>query len=255
MPPTSRGIGQLLVLGRRAAYDHAVVTSLQKKGARSNKKSKGAADSDSGNSNSNSNDSAAAAAPAAVDPFDHSALQAAIERAISRLKDNLTRSRDAGRVSAPMIEALSVELSSGRGGGSKEKARIGDIASVVPKGARSMQVFCADEGHVKAVMGALQASDYSLTPQLEKNNNSNDNVTAETRLQAQAEAKKAAEKAGLEVGNARAEAQKRFRKMELEKRVAVDELRKAHKGMEDVAKQGQAQVKTVLDAALKALAR
>ncbi|RMZ85225.1 hypothetical protein DV738_g192, partial [Chaetothyriales sp. CBS 135597] len=146
-----------------------------------------------------------------------------------------------------MIEALSVEVNSS--GGGKEKTRIGAIASVVPKGGRSMQVFCADEGHVKAVMGALQASDYSLTPQLEKS------VTAETRQLAQAEAKKAAEKAGLEVGNARAEAQKRFRKMELEKRVVVDELRKAHKGMEDVAKQGQAQVKTVLDAALKALSR
>ena len=53
--------------------------------------------------------------------------------------------------------------------------------------------------------------------------------------------------------NARGDAQKRFRKMELSKLVIQDELKKAHKGMEDVAKKGQDEVKKIYEGALKAL--
>ncbi|KAI9872009.1 MAG: hypothetical protein M1823_008287, partial [Watsoniomyces obsoletus] len=145
----------------------------------------------------------------------------------------------------------------------KEKTRIGDISSVVPKGGRSMQVFCSEEAHVKPITAAIQASQYSLTPQPAAPNDGNPllilvpvpPVTAETRVQAQAEAKKVMEKAALEVRTARGEAQKQFRRMELGKLVVQDELRKAHKGMEEVARKGQDEVKRVGDAAVKALER
>ena len=78
-------------------------------------------------------------------------------------------------------------------------------------------------------------------------------ITAETRAQARAEAKKVFERASQEVRNARGEAQKRHRKMELQKLVLKDELHKAHKAMEDVVKKGQDECKKVFDAAVKAL--
>jgi len=78
-------------------------------------------------------------------------------------------------------------------------------------------------------------------------------ATAETRQQAAVEAKKVMDKASLDVRTARGDAQKRFRKMELQKLVIKDELHKAHKGMEDVVKKGQDEVKKVYEQALKSL--
>lgn len=80
-------------------------------------------------------------------------------------------------------------------------------------------------------------------------------ATAETRKQAAAEAKTVMDRASVEVRNVRGDAQKKFRKMELEKLVIQDELRKAHKGMEDVVKRGQDEVKKIYEGALKALER
>jgi ribosome recycling factor len=70
---------------------------------------------------------------------------------------------------------------------------------------------------------------------------------------AKQEAKKMLEKASTEVRNVRGEAQKRFRKMELQRLVLVDELKKAHKQMEDVVKKGQDEIKKVYEGSLKAL--
>jgi ribosome recycling factor len=61
------------------------------------------------------------------------------------------------------------------------------------------------------------------------------------------------ERASSDVRNARGDAQKRFRKMELGKLVIQDELRKAHKQMEEVVKKGQDEVKKVYEGSLKAL--
>jgi len=121
-----------------------------------------------------------------------------------------------------------------------------------------LQVFAAEEGHVKPLTASIMASDYSLTPEVDKNNSLLILVpvppaTAETRQQAAQEAKKCFDKASLEVRNARGDAQKRFRKMELNKLVIQDELKKAHKGMEDVARKGQDEVKKVYENALKSL--
>ena len=178
-----------------------------------------------------------------------------------------------------MIEDLTVELNlkgantSGSSAPHKERTRVGDIASVVPKGGRSMQVFCAEEGHVKAITTAIQASPHSLTPlppsssssNASVNANANTNplsievpvppVTAETRAQAATEAKRCMDKASLEVRTARGEAQKVFRRMELGKLVVKDELHRAHKEMEEVVRKGQDEVKRVGEAAVKALQR
>lgn len=203
-----------------------------------------------------------------IDPYDFTELQAGIDTAIARLKDALTKTRDAGRVTPEMIEALPVELNikhpdqslpKGKGETAHhESTKVGNIASVAPKGGRMLQVFAAEESHVKPLCAAIMASEHSLNPDVDKNNSLLILVpvppaTAETRAQAAAEAKKCFDKAGLEVRNARGDAQKRFRKMELDKLVIKDELKKAHKQMEDVAKKGQDEAKKVYDGALKAL--
>lgn len=205
---------------------------------------------------------------AEIDPYDYSELQTGIDTAIARLKDALTKTRDAGRVTPEMLESLPVELNVKHPDQSKpkgksetahhERARVGDIASVAPKGGRMLQVFAAEESHVKPLCAAIMASELSLNPEVDKNNTLLILVpvppaTAETRNQAAAEAKKCFDKAGLEVRNARGDAQKRFRKMELDKLVIKDELKKAHKGMEEVAKKGQDEAKKVYEGALKAL--
>lgn len=203
-----------------------------------------------------------------IDPYDHSDLERGISQAIARLKDALVKTKDAGRVTPAMLETLEVELNIKHPDQSKakgkseaphhERTRLGDIASVVPKGGRMLQVFAAEETHVKPLVGAIMASEHSLNPEVDANNPLLVLVpvppaTAETRAQAVVEAKKCLDKASLEVRNARGDAQKRFRKMELNKLVIQDELRKAHKSMEDVAKKGQDEVKRVFDAAVKTL--
>lgn len=204
------------------------------------------------------------------DPYDQSELQAGIDKAITRLKAALTKTRDAGRVSTEMLEALPVEVNvkGTSGTAHKEHTRLGDLASVVPKGGRTMQVFASQEAHVKPLVAAIQASPYSLAPEAPAPAGAAAGgdgvnplcitvpvppVTAETRAAAAAEAKKCLERAQLEVRNARGDAQKRHKTMEKQKLVVVDELRKAHKGMEEVAKKGADEAKRVFDGAVKAL--
>jgi len=112
--------------------------------------------------------------------------------------------------------------------------------------------------HVKPITSALQASSHSLTPQPDSHNPlviliPVPPATAETRTQAKAEAKKCFERASNDVRNARGEAQKRHRKMELRKLVVVDELRKAHKQMEEVVRKGQDEAKKTYEQAVKSL--
>jgi ribosome recycling factor len=85
-----------------------------------------------------------------VDPYDHSALESGISKAIERLKEALTKTRSAGRISPETIENLPVEINIKRDPGAsgmnhKESRRLGDYATVVPKGGRVMQVFVAEE--------------------------------------------------------------------------------------------------------------
>lgn len=90
---------------------------------------------------------------AEIDPYDYTELEAGIAKAIVRLKDALTKTRSAGRISPETIENLPVQLNikhesgaSGKDGKDrKESGRLGDYATVVPKGGRVMQVFVAEE--------------------------------------------------------------------------------------------------------------
>lgn len=85
-----------------------------------------------------------------IDPYDFTVLDQGIASAVARLKDALTKTRDAGRITPVMVEDLPVDLNfKGREthgtAPHKERAKIGDIASVVPKTGRMLQVYCAEE--------------------------------------------------------------------------------------------------------------
>ena len=85
-----------------------------------------------------------------IDPYDYSELESGILKAIVRLKDALTKTRSAGRISSEIIENLPLQLNIKRDPGMsgkdhKERGRLGDYATVVPKGGRVMQVFVAEE--------------------------------------------------------------------------------------------------------------
>ena len=175
---------------------------------------------------------------AEIDPYDYSTLQAGINKAIERLKDALSKTRNAGRVSSENIEDLRIELSKGG-----KKVRLGDIAAVVPKGGRTMQVFCSEDEHVRPITSAIQSSPFSLTPTPDKENRllltfPVPPATSETRQQAAEEAKRMKERADLDVRTARGDAQKLFNKWDKEKAVIKDELHKAREGMERVVKSG-----------------
>jgi len=200
-----------------------------------------------------------------IDPYDYTELESGISKALGRLKEALTKTRSAGRISPETIENLPVQLNikhdpGASGKDHKESGRLGDYATVVPKGGRVMQVFVAEESHLKPISSAILSSPHSLVPVPDAQNPLLLNIpvpppTAESRAQAAAEAKKSMERASLEVRTARGDAQKRYRKMELGKKVIVDELRKGHEGMEKVAQKAQEEVKKVYEQAIKGLER
>ena len=85
-----------------------------------------------------------------IDPYDYSELESGISKAVVRLKEALTKTRSAGRVSPETVENLPVQLNIKRDSGAsgqdhKESGRLGDYATVVPKGGRIMQVFVAED--------------------------------------------------------------------------------------------------------------
>ena len=130
----------------------STTAALPKKSSSSSKSSKRSPDvTSSKNKSAHVPDNAATKERyAEVDPYDFTDLNAGIAQAVARLKDALAKTRDAGRVTPEMLEGLPVDLNikgSHTHGGSphKESSKIGDLASVVPKGGRMMQVFCAEE--------------------------------------------------------------------------------------------------------------
>ena len=87
---------------------------------------------------------------AEADPYDYSDLEAGITHAVEKLKDALQKTRSAGRISPETLEGLPVQLNVKRdpkssGQNHKENVRLGDVATVVPKGARLMQIYVAEE--------------------------------------------------------------------------------------------------------------
>lgn len=97
---------------------------------------------------------------AEVDPYDFTDLNEGLATAVARLKDALTKTRDAGRVTPEIIGQFPVEHNikgkEAHGGSAhKERVKIQDLASVAPKGGRTLQVFAAEEA-VGPLYGPLQ---------------------------------------------------------------------------------------------------
>jgi ribosome recycling factor len=139
----------------RVNADHAFSTSstAQKKSSGSAKSSRKSPDLSSLSHKDDKHvpdNKATKSRDAEIDPYDFTELDAGIAKAVSRLKDALLKTKDAGRVTPEMIEQLPVEINvksadSGRGSAHREKSKVGDLASVVAKGGRTVNVFCGEE--------------------------------------------------------------------------------------------------------------
>ena len=77
--------------------------------------------------------------------------------------------------------------------------------------------------------------------------------TGESRLAAIEQASKAADKAYLEIREARGAHQKKLRAMQVARTVRPDDIQKAQKQMEDIVKRGNEEVKRILDGAKQVL--
>jgi hypothetical protein len=85
-----------------------------------------------------------------IDPFDFSELEANIKHQIDRLRVDLQKLRSGGRLSPETIEGFQVEIKhglAGEGGQGKkvERLRLGDLATVVPRGGRLIAVMLNEE--------------------------------------------------------------------------------------------------------------
>ncbi|KAM5477133.1 ribosome-recycling factor [Microsporum audouinii] len=216
---------------------------------------------------SKDNDKAASSGGAVEDPFDFAPLHDSIKDAVTRLKEDLAKLRGGGRVTPEAIENIRVSLHKvgGSDGGkgkkaaspSKETVRLGEVASVIPKGGRTVSILVGEEHDVKAVMSAITASDLSLNPQGDPHNPLQLNVaipppTKESREQTVKDAKAAMEKASNAVRNGRAALNKKLKGKEV-KKARPDDVRKAIDQMEKIAEKGQKEVKDVFEVAKKAL--
>ncbi len=94
-----------------------------------------------GKENNKRNVEVAAAATVDVDPFDFSQLEAGIQKAIDKLKDELSKLRAGGRFNPETLEALRVQLVKG----SKETVKLGELAQIVPKGGRAVIVMVGEK--------------------------------------------------------------------------------------------------------------
>ncbi|KAI9880145.1 MAG: hypothetical protein M1830_005174 [Pleopsidium flavum] len=209
-----------------------------------------------GKENNKRNVEVAAAATADVDPFDFTQLEAGIQKAIDKLKDELSKLRAGGRFNPEILEALRVQLVKG----SKETVRLGELAQIVPKGGRAVIVMVGEKDHVKSITSTIQTSNLSLTPQLDPQTPTHLTIpipppTQQSRMEALQTAIKAGEQAGMAVRNARGVQQKKMRAMQVAKTVRPDDLKKAGEGMEKVVERGHGEVQKVVDGAKRVLER
>ncbi|MCJ1415549.1 hypothetical protein MMC32_001881 [Xylographa parallela] len=219
------------------------------------------------------------------DPYDFSALEAGIDRALERLNDELSKLKPGGRFNPDVLEALRVSLVKG----SRETVKLADVAQVIPRGGRTVVVLVGEADvsplpiphayrrvlftsflsanrsacslqHVKPISSAILASPYSLNPVPAPQAPLELHVpvppaTQESRLQTIAAASKAGEAAGHAVRQARGAQQKLLRAMELAKKVRPDDLKKAKDRMEKVVEKGNEEVKKRVEGARRALER
>ncbi|KAE8147571.1 Hsp70 protein-domain-containing protein [Aspergillus avenaceus] len=190
------------------------------------------------------------------DPYDFSQLHDGITLAVARLKDDLSKLRVGGRFNTGSIESLRVQL----GKGSKETAKLGELAQVIPKGGRMVSVLASEEDHIKPITSAIISSGLSLTPQPDAHNTLQLNIsipppTKESRDQTISIAKAAMEKAGSAVRDSRGSVHKRLQDMQRKKVSRPDDIRKAQDQMEKLTEKGQREVKDLFEAARKAMER
>ncbi|KAF2089491.1 ribosome recycling factor [Saccharata proteae CBS 121410] len=189
--------------------------------------------------------------------YDFSTLETQILKALEHLTHKLAELRAGGRFNPEALEKLKVSLKAGAGTG-KETHQLGELAQVIPKG-RMMSVVAGDEDHIKPLMSAIQASPYSLTPQIPKPDAPTTITvpipppTGDSRRQAIDAAHQAAQKADKDIHNARAAHQKKLRSFQVGNEVRPDDIKKAQKMMEDVVKKGSAEVKRITDGAKRVL--
>jgi ribosome recycling factor len=77
-----------------------------------------------------------------VDPSDMSVLQASIQKATDKLKEDLSKLRGGGRLDPLAVEKLRVFLTKGD---PKSAVPLRDVANVVPKGGRLLTVLVLDQ--------------------------------------------------------------------------------------------------------------
>jgi len=77
---------------------------------------------------------------AAEDPYDFSTLEAGIQKALTKLQDDLSKLRTGGRFNPELLEGVRVQLYKDH----RQSIRLGDLAQVVPKGGKSVVVLVGE---------------------------------------------------------------------------------------------------------------
>lgn len=98
--------------------------------------------------NSTNPSTGAAAAADNIDPFDTSGLETSIQKAIAKLKDDLSKLRVGGQFNPEVLEGLRVQVGGKGGKGSGESGvsvRLGEVAQVLPRRGRSVVVVVAEK--------------------------------------------------------------------------------------------------------------
>lgn len=186
-------------------------------------------------------------------------------KTVEWLAHQLSTLRAGGRLNPQTIEKLKVTIKLPQTGSSQGKEReemtirLSEVAQVVPQG-RFVKVIASEEEYIKPLTSALLSSQLGMTPAPPTPQEpttltlSIPPPTGESRQQAIDQAGKWAEEALGRVREARGVHQKKLRGFQVAKSVRPDDIQKATKGMEEVAKRGNDEVKRVLDGAKKVLA-
>ncbi|KAI9894671.1 MAG: hypothetical protein M1814_002027 [Vezdaea aestivalis] len=188
------------------------------------------------------------------DPFNFAALDEAILKTRTRLQHDLANLRGGGRMDPKVVESILVKLDKA----GNQRTKLGDIATVVPKGGRSMMLIAGDQTDLKAISSALMSSSLELNPQPSPSRNPLElqipipPPTQESRLEAQKEASKLGEQAARGIRNARQVCKQRLKQMQQAKLARGDDIRRAEKKMEIIVEKGVVEAKGLVDAARKA---
>lgn len=189
--------------------------------------------------------------------FDFRDLDDGFARNIDKLKEGLSKLRPGGRLDPEVIENFRVTFS-GRNG----TERLGDLATVIRKGGRTISVIVAEEENLRAVTNTIGTSQHSLNPIPDPESALTLNVdipppTTESRNAVKHAAKELMETANHAIRQVRGDYQKKLRKLELDKktRVPKDEMVRAHKEMEKKNEAAVKEVKRIYEERIKALDR